>query len=91
MTNHVTIQRDGTVIETPFTAEEQAAWDNLNPLATAFDNLRGERNLKLAACDWRVLPDQTPTQSWLDYRQALRDLPENTVDPVNPIWPVAPE
>ena len=30
-------------------------------------------------------------QVWMDYRQALRDLPANTVDPANPIWPVKPE
>jgi hypothetical protein len=26
----------------------------------------------------------------LDYRQALRDLPANTTDPENPVWPTAP-
>lgn len=30
-------------------------------------------------------------QAWLDYRQALRDLPANTEDPENPTWPVPPE
>ena len=30
-------------------------------------------------------------QAWLDYRQALRDLPANTTDPSNPTWPVAPD
>jgi hypothetical protein len=29
-------------------------------------------------------------QVWMDYRQALRDLPANTVDPANPVWPVKP-
>lgn len=28
---------------------------------------------------------------WEAYRQALRDLPENTLDPFNPEWPIAPE
>jgi len=27
---------------------------------------------------------------WMDYRQALRDLPANTTDPANPDWPVKP-
>lgn len=27
---------------------------------------------------------------YADYRQALRDLPENTTDPANPPWPEAP-
>ena len=29
-------------------------------------------------------------QAWLDYRQALRDLPANTSDPSNPVWPYSP-
>jgi len=29
-------------------------------------------------------------QAWLDYRQALRDLPGNTTDPENPVWPTPP-
>lgn len=40
---------------------------------------RGERDRRLAACDWTQLPDAplTPEQraAWADYRQALRDLP----------------
>ena len=37
--------------------------------------LRIERDKKIALTDWRVLPDQTPTDDWINYRQALRDLP----------------
>ena len=37
--------------------------------------LRIERNKKIALTDWRVLPDQTPSDDWINYRQALRDLP----------------
>ena len=29
-------------------------------------------------------------QVWMDYRQALRDLPANTTDPANPVWPTKP-
>lgn len=38
--------------------------------------LRLERDKLLQQSDWMVLPDRTPTQAQLDYRQALRDLPE---------------
>ena len=59
---------------------------------------RTERNRRLTETDWWVLPDRTPTQAQLDYRQALRDLPETT-DPyvdehsniVNVTWPEVPE
>ena len=37
--------------------------------------LRIERDNKIALTDWRVLPDQTPSDDWINYRQALRDLP----------------
>lgn len=29
-------------------------------------------------------------QAWLDYRKLLRDLPANTQDPENPVWPIPP-
>ena len=37
--------------------------------------LRIERDKKIAETDWRMLPDQTPSDDWINYRQALRDLP----------------
>ena len=36
--------------------------------------LRVERDKKIAETDWRVLPDQTSSDDWINYRQAL-DLP----------------
>ena len=39
--------------------------------------LRTERNQELDRTDWRFMSDQTPSQEWIDYRQFLRDLPEN--------------
>ena len=45
--------------------------------------LRIERNKKIALTDWRVLPDQTPTDDWINYRQALRDLPASATPKLN--------
>lgn len=56
----------------------------------ALTEIRVHRNYLLAECDWRVLPDRPVSQSWLNYRQALRDLPANTVDPSNVTWPTSP-
>ena len=57
--------------------------------------LRTERNKRLAECDWvviRATSTDTPVpEEWKTYMQALRDLPANTEDPVNPVWPVSPE
>ena len=53
------------------------------------------RNILLNSTDKYVTVDfphasDEVRQAWLDYRQALRDLPVNTEDPENPVWPVAP-
>jgi hypothetical protein len=56
--------------------------------------LRSSRDYKLSECDWTQLPDAPLTEeqktAWITYRQALRDLPANTEDPKNPIWPTSP-
>ena len=76
----ITLQADPTKLE----AKLNAAW-------TA---LRTERNARLAACDWVALADahlsQDKKDAWADYRQALRDLPENATDPTQVTWPVSP-
>jgi len=56
-----------------------------------FALLREERDRRIAETDWWVLADRTPTDEQLAYRQALRDLPANTTDPENPVWPTKPE
>lgn len=85
----------GEVTVVPFTPEEQAIfWERRTPLAWA--SLREERNRLLAESDNYVQPDRwdgyTADQktSWSSYRQALRDLPENTTDTFHPVWPVKP-
>jgi hypothetical protein len=39
--------------------------------------VRQMRNEALSQTDWRFMSDQTPSQEWIDYRQFLRDLPQN--------------
>lgn len=71
-------------------AWDGAAW--VRDLAPALAALRAERDARLRACDWTQLPDvPEPTRlAWLTYRQALRDLPETTIDPFAPEWPTPP-
>ncbi len=57
--------------------------------------LRADRNILLAETDKYALPDWPHTSlakqtEWLEYRQALRDLPSTTDDPANAVWPVQP-
>jgi len=55
-------------------------------------NLRAERDAKLAASDWTQVADAPVDKAaWATYRQALRDLPANTADPANPVWPQEPK
>jgi hypothetical protein len=59
--------------------------------ASAMRALRDERNRRLAASDWTQVPDAPVDQAaWAAYRQQLRDLPDNTEDPRNPVWPTPP-
>jgi hypothetical protein len=59
-------------------------------------DLRKKRRYLLNESDKYAIPDwphSTPEvrQAWLEYRQALRDLPTATEDPANPVWPVRPD
>ena len=49
------------------------------------------RDLLLAETDWTANSDVTMSDEMRTYRQALRDLPANTTDPANPVWPTKPE
>jgi hypothetical protein len=51
------------------------------------------RNELLVQSDWTQLPDVTLAnkQDWAVYRQALRDIPQQSGYPFNIIWPVKPE
>jgi hypothetical protein len=54
--------------------------------------IRSKRDSLLSACDWTQMPDSPKyqDQNWVSYRQALRDIMEQT-DPFNIVWPVRPE
>jgi hypothetical protein len=48
----------------------------------AWQEIRGERNRRLAETDYLALSDLTLADNMKTYRVALRDLPANTSDPV---------
>jgi len=70
-----------------------AAYDDaVSQEAKQWAIVRRERNAKLDATDWTQMADNDMPQvlraAWADYRQALRDIPEQSL-PVT--WPSEPE
>ena len=84
----------GEITTVPLTAEKIAeieAYQRDVAPVLQMDELRRQRDQLLAETDWWVFPDSPEaTAEQLAYRQALRDLPTNTTDPANPVWPTKP-
>ena len=83
----------GETTVVPFTAEELAereAYERDVLPVKQMEWLREKRNNLLAQTDYFGMPDMTMSDEMRAYRQALRDLPANTEDPANPVWPTKP-
>ena len=84
--------------ETTFNNEIQRRKDlddeYLNSSTFLWMKLRSERDNLLLSSDFTQLGDiglsDSKKTEWINYRQALRDLPANTSDPANPTWPTKP-
>lgn len=81
----------------PFTAEEEAEFDELQSnaeiklLEIAAEDIRQKRNEKLSASDWTQVSDaQVDQAAWAFYRQELRDLPSQEGFPNEVAWPTEP-
>ena len=84
----------GEVTTISLTAEEIAereAYERDVLPGVLLENLRQRRNQLLTETDYLALADSTLTDEMRSYCQALRDLPANTTDPANPVWPTKPE
>lgn len=60
------------------------------------DVLKSKRDQFLRDTDKYALPDWPHAslekqREWLEYRQALRDLPSTTDDPASAVWPTRPD
>jgi len=83
-------------VKIPFTSEEETAKDAKEKAWTdgandrAFVELRNQRNTLLTETDFYACSDVTMPSNMKTYRQALRDLPANTVDPTDVTWPTKP-
>ena len=80
----------------PFTAEEEAARDAQETAwaAEANDRLaekeRAKRTALLMETDHYALSDVTMSDAMATYRQALRDVPQQTDFPASINWPTKP-
>lgn len=89
---------NGKALETPVVEAIPAyLLSNHGQPGIDYDNLRYERDKRLAACDWTILPDVIAMKSsawapaWYAYRQQLRDLPANTTLETGINWPTPPQ
>lgn len=68
--------------------------DYTNLVRDEFNLLRLNRNSLLSSSDWTQIRDAGLSEerivAWQQYRQLLRDLPNNTVNPYVPNWPKEP-
>lgn len=94
------IHRPQTALRESFPGDFDTTWvywssvdtaENGVPDAWVWERLRLRRDGLLAACDFRVVSDAPwDTAPWIDYRQALRDLPASTNNPRQAVWPQPP-
>ena len=70
-------------------AEQEAAYKAMKDAEQA-KIVRDARNRKLSETDWRFRSDMTPSQAWVDYCVALRNVPEQAGFPWSVDWPVEP-
>jgi hypothetical protein len=86
------------------TGKRITADDNGNPVLTdppdpsreeLAEQIRRERDVKLSASDWTILPDSPLTkqqqENWKAYRQALRDVPAQFGFPHSTKFPKEPK
>lgn len=80
----------------PFTPEEkllrdqeEVAWESGADDRKATE-VREKRTKLLAASDWMALTDNTLSNEWAVYRQALRDITDQVGFPYNVVFPTKP-
>jgi len=77
----------------PSQDELDDAWPSVRD-ARAWDAVRAERDRLLGASDWTQVADaplsSADKQAWQDYRQTLRDVPQDFDTPDDVVWPETP-
>lgn len=82
-----TTDAEGNVVTA---AEQEAAYKAMKDVERG-NNIRADRNKRLADCDWTQLADSPVDNAvWATYRQALRDVPAQAGFPWTINWPDQP-
>lgn len=69
--------------------EQEAAYKAMKDVERA-ESARQQRNEMLSKTDWRFRSDMNPSQDWVNYCQALRDVPTQSGFPWEINWPTEP-
>lgn len=76
------------------TEAELRAFDAEVSLELRWDIVRKKRNRLLESSDWTQLMDcplgTAQKDAWTTYRQGLRDIPQQGVEPEQVVWPTQP-
>jgi len=89
--------RNGAAVEYPEKPNYPCYFDFQNGVwviseSKCWAELREKRDRLLSESDWTQIPDApVDKDAWAEYRQKLRDLPQNTTDPNNLTWPEKPQ
>jgi len=75
---------------TIYDGDEIISQDDLD---VTWRQVRSQRDADLASCDWRAGKDVVLSTAWKEYRQALRDLPQDHAESNDAAdaWPVMPD
>lgn len=69
-------------------------WEDTRTPQSEWEVIKNRRSILLTESDWTMLPDAPLSDAkraeWVVYRQALRDI-TNQTDPFNISWPTPPE
>lgn len=72
-------------------AAQVRSYRELQRPALLMEQLRNKRDELIQNTDWWVLPDRSPTDAQIQYRQALRDITDNYSSLADVVWPTKPE
>jgi hypothetical protein len=92
---HKSVQLPPSIIDGVWTVSWEIIMKTGDELASDTEskkqNVRDDRNNRLAACDWTQLSDAPGDKmAWVSYRQALRDVPLQEGFPWAITWPEEP-